>query len=922
MSNASVGKSERSSRTLLMNDLRDWVSTHRFAIVISGLFVIINIVHWVWRAIRHIVHATSAPPFSLMQWMAAPSPHGIGAVLPGRDAPLMQFIRLLESVFFVRGPFSLLVFSVLLLGGVGFAQSRFGWPKTLALLVLNTAAGTALGLLVCIILNRPFADWPRLQQVAVSLSPFTMVAGTAMAASAFVSVLWRRRIALLCYAIVGSGLLFTGNPGDYYTLAVVALGHITGIMMYRLSHRQQRCSSHGANLPTDLQLTPALCQPEQPLQSAYRSQLPSTSPPLPLKLSARTDESRAQWWRGTDYEMRRLLAAIQLVLAIGPILAITSRAHAGILTSLGLLITNDFDNAVLANACDHSNLIGSCIVLAGVHHAALAALWVRVLLPVAALAVVAWGLYRGRRLAAWASMLFNTSTALFAITDYLLYPLAVDLADKPLEHHYALAPAFIITALPPLLLTAVIACNLQHFPIRTSRARIVRGYAAIALSGLVAGAIYILAGIARPQDFIPRAQFSTLLLDILHRLLPVGFAGRIASGLQPHTLPMLALAQVLVAGFWLIVLSVFLLWFRDAPSSPGHGRQAANRLVECNGESMSFMATWEGNRYWFSASTRSAIAYRVLHGVALTVTGPFGDPTEYSSSLREFLRFCNLNSWTPAFYAVHEPTRAELERLGCSCINVGTEMVVTPSQWQTKGKKWQDIRTAINKARRDGVTDVLTTFESAGWEIQQQIVDISEQWAQLKALPEMKFTLGGVEELRDSRVMLLYALDSQGVVLGVTSWMPTYRDGRVVGWTLDFMRHRTDSPNGIMEFLIARMAERLRDEGTADPEHAAEFMSLSAAPLAGMGADNTPQGTADAEVIEHALQIVADMLEPAYGFRSLFFFKRKFQPTEAPIYLCYPDPAKLPQIGLAVVSAYVPGLRPSQIAGMLRAMRA
>ena len=250
-----------------------------------------------------------------------------------------------------------------------------------------------------------------------------------------------------------------------------------------------------------------------------------------------------------------------------------------------------------------------------------------------------------------------------------------------------------------------------------------------------------------------------------------------------------------------------------------------------------------------------------------------------------------------------------------------------PRGWKTTGKKWQDVRTAINKAKRDGVTDVQSTFLEASLDVREQIEDISEEWAQLKALPEMKFTLGGVEELRDPRVRLLYAIDADGRVLGVTSWLPTWRDGRIVGWTLDFMRHRTDSPNGIMEFLIARMAERLRDEGLADPEHAVEFMSLSAAPLAGMNPerDNAREGGVAAgegtQVLQHALQIVADWMEPAYGFHSLFNFKRKFQPAEAPVYVCYPDPAALPQIGLAVVRAYVPSVTPAEVAGMLSTLR-
>ena len=146
------------------------------------------------------------------------------------------------------------------------------------------------------------------------------------------------------------------------------------------------------------------------------------------------------------------------------------------------------------------------------------------------------------------------------------------------------------------------------------------------------------------------------------------------------------------------------------------------------------------------------------------------------------------------------------------------------------------MRTAINKAKRDGITDVLPHLNEAPFSVQTQIREISTQWAGEKApYPENSgiHLWVGVDELIDPRVRLLYAVDGNGKVLGVTSWLPTYRDGKVIGWTLDFMRHRTDSVNGIMEFLIARMAERLRDDDSV------EFMSLSAAPLAGMGSNET-----------------------------------------------------------------------------------
>lgn len=85
-------------------------------------------------------------------------------------------------------------------------------------------------------------------------------------------------------------------------------------------------------------------------------------------------------------------------------------------------------------------------------------------------------------------------------------------------------------------------------------------------------------------------------------------------------------------------------------------------------------------------SGQSAIAYRLNYGIALTLTEPFGDEKEYSQDIRGFIKFCEQNSWSPAFYAVHDKTRQELEKLGFTSIKVGTDMLVDPNTWQTRGK--------------------------------------------------------------------------------------------------------------------------------------------------------------------------------------------------------------------------------------------
>ena len=156
---------------------------------------------------------------------------------------------------------------------------------------------------------------------------------------------------------------------------------------------------------------------------------------------------------------------------------------------------------------------------------------------------------------------------------------------------------------------------------------------------------------------------------------------------------------------------------------------------------------------------------------------------------------------------------------------VGEETVVRLENWTTTGKRWQDIRSSLNRAERLGIRAVWTTFADMPASWREQIETISNQWVAGKALPEMGFTLGSIEELRSPYVGLMVACDPDDRVLGVTSWMPSFRNGRVTGWTLDFMRRAPDSMNGVMEFLIAEGATRFREEG-------AEVMSLSTAPLA------------------------------------------------------------------------------------------
>jgi len=223
------------------------------------------------------------------------------------------------------------------------------------------------------------------------------------------------------------------------------------------------------------------------------------------------------------------------------------------------------------------------------------------------------------------------------------------------------------------------------------------------------------------------------------------------------------------------------------------------------------------------------------------------------------------------------------------------------------GRKWQDMRTAFNRAAREGVEARWVTWNQSSLGVREQVARLSEEWLAAKGLPEMGFTLGGLDELADDAIRCLVAVGPAGEIQAVTSWLPAYRGGAAIGWTLDVMRRSGTASPGLVEFLIATAAMAFQADG-------AEWMSLSGAPLA------LPAGAADGSRLTRLLDLAGRTMEPVYGFRSLLAFKAKFQPHYRPLWLVYPSAADLPRIARAISAAYLPHVTMGQATRLARAV--
>lgn len=365
----------------------------------------------------------------------------------------------------------------------------------------------------------------------------------------------------------------------------------------------------------------------------------------------------------------------------------------------------------------------------------------------------------------------------------------------------------------------------------------------------------------------------------------------------------------LANGFLWLIMLVYLIWVRRAFRAKRRaklGMQPAptvddmkQQLRTHGGGTLSWMTTWEGNSY--ARVIGGIVAYQRRNGVALALADPIGPAQTRAEAVTDFIHAAELAGLVPCFFSADEATLAAVPSTWRSIV-VADDTIVDLPGLEFTGKRWNSVRTSLNKAGREEMTFRMTHLKAEPWGVQQQLRAISEAWVGDKDLPEMRFTLGTLDEAEDPEVRLALALAPNGDVDGFLSWLPVYGEGGVVrGWTLDLMRRREGGFGPVMEYLIGSSARQFADEG-------AQIMSLSGAPLAH---DYPP----DAGMIAALSDRLAEALEPVYGFGSLHRFKQKFHPRYETMYLLFRDESDLTRIGGALTRAFLPDATLRQFAG-------
>jgi phosphatidylglycerol lysyltransferase len=480
------------------------------------------------------------------------------------------------------------------------------------------------------------------------------------------------------------------------------------------------------------------------------------------------------------------------------------------------------------------------------------------------LIMLSYGLMRGKR-HAW------------LITMILLLVSAVFL--------HVLRGGSVLTTVIALMLAALLGVLYRLFQARSDPPSVRQGYAALVL-GLGVVTFYTIGGFLVLYDdfeaFFDRFGFEGVVLRILSRE-HFHFSYATPAFFFARALPVLCISAVLYGMMKL---------FRPVAVAMLHPclderQRVAGMVCLYGNNSISYFALDSDKSYFFSASGRVIISY-VLQGSTAVVAGdPIGPEGELSSAIREFITFCQQQDWTIVFWQVRIELTHLYRTMGLHLLKIGEDAVVNTSTFTLKGGTMANVRTSAKRAEKEGLRVVFYHGSITDAEQLAQAERISHEWLAQKGGTEMGFSMGHFDAQGDERQLYALAVDAANRVHAFVSFVPIY--GRH-GWGLDLMRRAEPCAPGTMELLLARSIEYVKSRGY-------EMVSLGLAPLSDVNKDGDT-------FLGSRINFLTERFGTPDKGRSLFSFKKKFQPVWESRFLVYSSTLSLPKIGWALYSAH------------------
>jgi lysylphosphatidylglycerol synthetase-like protein (DUF2156 family) len=321
---------------------------------------------------------------------------------------------------------------------------------------------------------------------------------------------------------------------------------------------------------------------------------------------------------------------------------------------------------------------------------------------------------------------------------------------------------------------------------------------------------------------------------------------------------------------------------RSAPRSSAAGR--AGDIVRRRG-----MGTLD---YFALRSDKQAflerdglVAYAIYGGICLVSPDPICAPEERDELWSAFLRYADDHGWSVAVLGAGEDWLGTYRRSGMHERYIGDEGVVDVRTFSLEGGSRKGLRQAVNRIAKYGYT--ISFHDPARMEpgLQAGLRAILAKRRRGEVERGFSMTLGRIFDPRDEGLLLAVAHGPDGSPVALCQFVPA---PGIKGYSLDLMRRDDgEHPNGLLDFILVRTIERLREAGN-------DHLGLNFAAMRAVLAGEEGGG-----IQRWLLRRMSDSMQ----IESLWRFNAKFGPEWLPRYVVWDAAENTLPMALAIARA-------------------
>lgn len=284
-----------------------------------------------------------------------------------------------------------------------------------------------------------------------------------------------------------------------------------------------------------------------------------------------------------------------------------------------------------------------------------------------------------------------------------------------------------------------------------------------------------------------------------------------------------------------------------------------NLVAAGSGDPLAPFALRPDRRFVFSPDGSAAIGYAVRLRTAVAAGDPLGPIEGWQSAVDEFVRIATRRKLRLAVLGAGEAARPMWEKHGLGHLAIGRDVVLRPAQFMTEGRRFRNLRLAINRTRNAGVQVEVQREGDLAADTVQALRDVMSR-SKTDDTRGFSMIFGNLFDGQRPDSVVAVARDRHGGVVGGHRYLWAGRRDL----SLDLPIRARTAPNGVDERIVA-------DVVYWAAAHGVERVSLAFAPFPDLFEDRASLGPAG-----RVGYLLAHLLDPLIRVERLYRYLRKY----------------------------------------------